>query len=141
MSEQISLPGKTILCVDDDRVSLRLLREILKPMGYKVLTAIDGKECLDLIELIRPDLILLDIRMPRVNGIEALEQLKKQGHETIPVILLTADSEPESIKKGYANGCASYITKPYNPQHIRNTVNYLIGEINNAEREKIELKL
>ena len=107
--------GKTwkILAVDDDRKNLRLLEGLLVPEGYTVITAESGEEGLDKIENQDPDLILLDIMMPTVDGFEVLKQLKDRGADfTIPVIMITALNEQESRIRALDMGADDFLLKP-----------------------------
>lgn len=103
-----------VLAVDDNLDALFVLEELLRAENYSVITATNGKDALDIALTELPDLILLDVRMPSLTGIEVLKSLR--GHPDgmyIPVILLTAQSEIEEIEVGFSAGANDYICKPY----------------------------
>lgn len=103
-----------ILCIDDNRKNLQLLKLLLKRQGYSVDLAQDGLEALQKIKQNPPDLILLDIAMPKVSGLEVLGFLRREEKtRLIPVILLTALTEEKDRIKGIEAGCDDFITKPF----------------------------
>lgn len=104
----------TILIVDDEESLRKLLKSALSEKGYKVLTAFDGIEGYDMAQKFSPDLILLDIMMPEIDGYEVLERLKNNIKTThIPVIFLTAKVDDEDRVKGLEAGAVDYIIKPF----------------------------
>ncbi len=114
---------KRILVVDDEheiRKIVKLTLENVEGKPYRVAIASDGKEALDLVEDFAPDLILLDILMPRMNGTDLLKRLRssfKTSH--IPIIFLTAKREVDEIVEGLAEGAVDYITKPFDTRELR----------------------
>lgn len=110
---------ETILVVDDYPINLRVLIEYLGQSGYKTLVAEDGEGALDQAAFARPDLILLDVMMPGIDGFETCRRLKK-GDETqdIPVIIMTALSETENKVQGFRSGAVDYITKPFQQEEV-----------------------
>ncbi len=115
--EQISLtmPGSSqILIVDDTPFNVKLLSHLLTSHKYKVLTASNGNSALKIAELTQPDLILLDVMMPGIDGFETCRQLKTNPNtQEIPVIFMTALSETVSKATGFELGAVDYITKPF----------------------------
>lgn len=110
---------QTILIIDDVPDNLQVLGSILDKEGFDISPALNGKEGLRLAKNIRPNLILLDIMMPGMNGFEVLEELKKdKTTEGIPVIFLTAKVEKEDVVKGLQSGAVDYVTKPFNPEEL-----------------------
>ena len=102
-----------ILLVDDDELNLDLLARKLQRNGYDTITATDGKEAISLAESTKPDLILMDMSLPELDGWEATRQLKADNStKNIPVISLTANAMPEDRAKALAAGCDEYETKP-----------------------------
>ena len=102
-----------ILIVEDNPVSLTLLKQLLKAHGYEVLGTPEGLQALDLAREEQPDLILMDIRLPDISGFEVTRLLKQdQRTKTIPIIAVTALASPEYEKKGLESGCDAYIPKP-----------------------------
>ncbi len=104
---------KKILLVDDSRTVLLMEQMILKKGPYDVVMASDGSEGLERAVAERPDLILMDLVMPRMNGLEAVRELRRnETTRHIPVIMVTTRGEAESVEAGYASGCTDYVTKP-----------------------------
>lgn len=102
----------TILAVDDIATNIMLLKAVLSRAKYKIVTASGGYEALEKVATVNPDLILLDIMMPDLDGYEVLKQLKADpAHEDIPVIFLTALHNPEDIVKGFKYGASDYVSK------------------------------
>ena len=105
-----------ILLVDDEERILNFLRSKLKALGYDVLSASDGREALEQASAQDPDLIVLDVRMPKMDGIEALKQLRTFS-ET-PVIILSACGTDADKIKGLTSGADDYLQKPFNPDEL-----------------------
>jgi CheY-like chemotaxis protein len=113
---------KYILCVDDDALNLDLLTEYLED-EYELSRVVDGKQCLDSVARRTPDLILLDIMMPVMDGKEACVILKgSEQTKSIPIIILSGRSYPEDIKEMYEKGADSYISKPFSAEQILTAV-------------------
>lgn len=109
----------TILAVDDIVTNIMLLKAVLGRAKYKIVTAAGGYEALQKVASEKPDLILLDIMMPDLDGYEVLKQLKADPeHADIPVIFLTALHNPESIVKGFKLGASDYVSKPFNHEEL-----------------------
>jgi putative two-component system response regulator len=109
-----------ILLVDDNTASLQVLRETLDGLGYKLLIAKNGQSALEIVRKASPDLILLDIMMPDMDGYEVCRKLKAAAStQHIPVIFLTAMADAEDEAKGLSLGAVDYITKPINPELVR----------------------
>ncbi|MFO7945598.1 MAG: response regulator [Armatimonadota bacterium] len=111
--------AKTILVVDDERHIVRLVEVNLERAGYDVVTAYDGVEALEKVEEDDPDMIVLDVMMPRMDGFDVLKKLQSDpNHKDIPVIMLTAKAQDADIFKGWQSGVSSYLTKPFNPKEL-----------------------
>lgn len=109
----------TILVVDDNKVSLRLLTAILHGAGYTVITGSNSEEALEQINTQSPDIILLDVMMPGMNGFSLCRKLKQNKQTSdIPLIFLTSLSQKEDIIEGFNAGGNDYITKPFNRQEL-----------------------
>jgi two-component system, OmpR family, KDP operon response regulator KdpE len=108
--------GHAILVVDDDPRMLRLLRLNLERAGYRVATEGDGVAALDRVDLERPDLILLDVMMPAMDGFTFLARLRE--FSAVPVILLTAKGEERDKVQGLDLGADDYLTKPFGPAEL-----------------------
>ncbi len=104
---------KKILLVDDSKTVLLMEQMILKKGPYDVVMASDGSEGLDKAAAERPDLILMDLVMPKMSGLEAVRELRRrESTRYIPVIMVTTRGEAESMEAGYESGCNDYLTKP-----------------------------
>ncbi len=120
---------KTVMVVDDNPDIITIVRTILEGKGYNVFSATSGPELLDLLKTQKPDLIILDIMMPEMDGLEVLTRLKGMTETaTIPVILLTAKVQYEDVLGGYKLGADYYITKPFTSTQLVNGINLLLGE-------------
>ncbi len=111
--------ARKILAVDDERHIVRLVQVNLERQGYQVVTAFDGKEALEKVESEHPDLIVLDVMMPYMDGFEVLKNLKKNAvTRDIPVIMLTAKAQDADVFRGWQSGVDCYLTKPFNPMEL-----------------------
>jgi DNA-binding response OmpR family regulator len=108
-----------VLVADDDPDILALVRLRLERDGYEVLSAPDGETALDLALARPPDLALLDVMMPRLDGYEVTRRLREHGPTTtIPIILLTARVQEPDVERGFEAGADDYVTKPFSPQAL-----------------------
>ncbi len=109
----------TILVVDDEAANLGVLFEFLHAAGFKVLVAENGRRAIETVERVNPDIILLDIKMPDIDGFEVYRQLKERGlTEDMSVIFLSILAETEDIIRGLDMNAVDYITKPLHPQEV-----------------------
>lgn len=102
---------KKVLIADDDAVTLKKLVDGLEQGGYATLTARSGKECLDIIEKHGPDLILLDVVMPEMDGLEVLEQLR--GSSDVPVVVMSAFGNGDKVEQARKLGIECFLNKPF----------------------------
>ena len=117
-----------ILCVDDEHFIRRLIEVNLVRAGYRVTTACDGVDALEKLHAYRPDLVVLDWMMPRMDGHALLRALKMdQSTCEIPVLMLTAKAQDADIFEGWRSGCDSYLTKPFNPMELTTWVKRVLG--------------
>jgi signal transduction histidine kinase len=108
-----------ILIVDDEPANLFLLSGLLKANGYQTYTADSGQKCIDFLESHLPDLILLDIMMPKMTGTEVLEKISQSEiYRNIPVIMVTAKSSAEDVSESLEKGALDYIKKPFNETEL-----------------------
>ena len=120
---------KKILLVDDSSTVLLMERMILSKNEYDVVTARDGQEGVEKALAEKPDLILMDVVMPRMDGFEACKKLREQdGTKAIPVIMVTTRGELSSVESGYASGCNDYVTKPINGLELLAKVRSCLGQ-------------
>lgn len=107
---------RTVLVVDDDRKIVDLVSLYLKKEGYRVLVAYDGQEALDVARRKQPDLIVLDLLLPEIDGIDVCRILRSESW--VPIIMLTARSTDEDKIQGLQLGADDYVTKPFNPREL-----------------------
>jgi two-component system alkaline phosphatase synthesis response regulator PhoP/two-component system response regulator VicR len=106
---------KVLVC-DDERHIVRLIQVHMEKAGYTVVTAYDGKDGLEKIRAEKPDLVVLDVMMPYMDGFEVLKNLRREPDtENLPVIMLTAKAQDKDVFEGYHYGADMYLTKPFNP--------------------------
>jgi CheY-like chemotaxis protein len=112
-----------ILVVDDEPTIVRLMEFILARQGHEMIVAVNGEEALQKIRAQQPDLVLLDIMMPRIDGYEVAHQLRSDpATASLPIIMLSAKAQEEDIRKGIEVGVDKYITKPFSPEHLVHVV-------------------
>ena len=110
---------KKILAVDDERHIVRLVQINLVKEGYTVVTATNGREAIEKAREDKPDLIVMDVMMPEMDGFEALEKIKADPElMAIPVIMLTAKAQDADVFSGWQKGADLYLTKPFNPSEL-----------------------
>jgi len=127
---------KKILVCDDEPYILMALTDAVEMEGYECVTAINGKEALQKARETLPDLIMLDIMMPFMDGFEVCRELKADAStRDIPVIMLTAKSQQVDIQKGKDAGADDYITKPFRPSTLRKKFNEVLDARQIIEEE------
>lgn len=123
------MPRK-ILAVDDEKHIVRLVQVNLERAGYTVVTANDGKEALEKVASENPDLVVLDVMMPYMDGFEVLQNLRRNSAtRDIPVIMLTAKAQDADVFKGWQSGVDCYLTKPFNPMELLSFVKRIFDSL------------
>lgn len=118
---------KTILVVDDDEMILKMAEFILKQDGYEVARATSGMSCLEQLKYIKPDLVLLDIEMPIMSGIQTLEIIKSnEEFKNIPIMFVTGSADPETVVAASKLGAVDYVIKPFMPQDLLDRVKKIL---------------
>jgi len=118
-----------ILVVDDEIYIVHILDFSLGMEGYEVITALDGEEALQKVKEAKPDLIVLDIMMPKMDGYETCKVLKSSDEtKDIPIILLSAKGRNVDMQTGYDVGANEYITKPFSPRKLVERINAMLGQ-------------
>ena len=124
--------GKTrILAVDDEPRYLWAIQAVLEGVGYKTLSASNGRAALDLVAVEQPDLVLLDVKMPVMNGYEACQRIRE--FSTVPIIMLTALAEEADKVRGLDVGADDYVTKPFGAQELLARVRAVLRRVELAE--------
>ncbi len=124
-----------ILLVDDEERILNFLRSKLKASGYEVFTASNGVEALEQVRAQEPDLVVLDLLMPKMDGFETLKELR--SFSTVPVIILSARGADADKIKGLSLGADDYLPKPFNPDELAARIEAVRRRLEPAERRKI----
>jgi DNA-binding response OmpR family regulator len=135
--EGAGMPGKKVLVVDDDAKTVELVKLYLNRDGYRVLTAYDGNEALQLARENQPDLIVLDLMLPGISGLEVCRTLRAESD--VPIIMLTALTTDDDRLTGLDLGADDYVTKPFSPRELAARVRAVLRRLP-GERgpEKIE---
>ena len=120
---------KKILIVDDSATIHMMVRMVLGKDRYILITANDGQEGVEQARVHKPDLVVMDVVMPRMTGFEACRAMRQQeATKDVPIILVTTRGEPESVQRGYESGCSDYVTKPINGLELLSKVQSCLGE-------------
>jgi two-component system, cell cycle response regulator DivK len=120
---------KTILIVEDNELNMKLFSDLLEAHGYKTLQTRSGKEALELTRLHRPDLILMDIQLPEVSGLEVTQWIKRDAElRHIPVIAITAFAMKGDEERILAGGCEAYMSKPISILKFLETVRRFLNQ-------------
>jgi DNA-binding response OmpR family regulator len=122
-----------ILAVDDEPLYLRLLKVNLEPEGYEVITAADGETALDLVAAKQPDLVILDVMMPKLDGITTCERIRQFSN--VPVIILTARGEEQDRVRGLDVGADDYVVKPFSVTELVARVRAVLRRAKTQEDE------
>ena len=126
----------TVLVVDDDPVILKLLEVNFEMEGFSVVRASDGAEGLERAREIRPDIVILDVMMPRMTGYEVAKALREDdGTAHIPIIFVTARAQSSDVERGMELGVDDYVTKPFDPLDLVARVNALLGRTDGGEAD------
>jgi CheY-like chemotaxis protein len=118
----------TILVIDDSGTCQTMARMMLSTLGVSIETARDGVEGLEQAERVRPDLILLDIVMPRMDGFETCKHLRaREATRDTPILMFTTRGEAANVERGFSLGCTDYICKPFNAVELLDKVKSYLG--------------
>ena len=121
--------SKRILVVDDQEDLCGVLRDLLIGSGYTVIEAADGEAGVAKAKSDRPDLILMDIQMPVIDGYEATRRIKVEPNlKPIPIVAVSSFAMKGDEEKAYASGCDHYVTKPYSPMQLLRLIRDLLGD-------------
>lgn len=118
----------TILHVEDNASNRKIVRDLLGSRGYRVVEALDGEEALAAAERERPALILMDVQLPRVSGLEATRRIKARPDLAhIPIVAVTSFALSGDDQKALAAGCDAYVAKPFNPRELLRIIEERLG--------------
>ena len=117
------MAGERILIIDDNAANLKLARVLLASDGYDLRTAASAEEALAILESFAPQLILMDLQLPGIDGLELVRRLKADpARRDIVMVALTAYAMQADEAKAFAAGCDGYITKPFDPEHLSSAI-------------------
>ncbi len=120
---------RKILVVDDEVAIVRVLRDRLETEGFEVLTAYDGLQGIEIAQKEQPDLIIMDITMPNMDGITAAKLLREKPETArIPIVMLTARGQETDEQAGYQAGAILYLTKPFSTRQLVREIRNILGE-------------
>jgi len=123
-----TMAQKTILIIEDEEDAAELFSEMMRVSGFRVIKSSKSQPAIAMMTEDKPDLVLLDIMMPEVSGLELLRQMRRDSNlSDIPVIVLTAKSMPADIKNGMEAGASTYLTKPVGFQELKEAVERTLG--------------
>ena len=119
---------KTVLIVDDEPYMIRLLQHHVERAGYRMVKAVNGREALERVELEKPDLVIMDVMMPELNGLEVLNQIRKKAETAdLPVIIMTANAQRFTKEEAETAGVSAFLTKPFSPTQLMIEIRKQLG--------------
>lgn len=118
MNKQSSTSTRTIFIAEDEALILKMMTVRLQKQGYTVITAADGRQALERLQSITPDLVITDLLMPYHSGLDVVEYVKKSKSDAIPVLVLSASGDEALIQKARSLGANEYISKPFLPNDL-----------------------
>jgi two-component system cell cycle response regulator DivK len=122
---------KRILVVEDHEDNRRILRDLLTSAGYELIEAETGPEGVDMAKVHRPDLILMDLQLPGIDGYEAARRIKAEpALSSVPIIAVTSYALSGDEERAYAAGCTAYISKPYSPRKLLARIREQLATVN-----------
>ena len=120
--------GRLVLVADDEEDILTLVTTVLQNAGHQVVPVRDGADALAAVRDRKPDLAVIDISMPEVDGLEVLRRLRADAETSeLPVILLSAQAQEADVARGFETGASAYVKKPFSPRELAQRVNDLLG--------------
>ena len=129
---------KKILLIEDTPETIDIIRKVLSNNNYDVFISTDGESSIEKADMNKPDLILLDILMPGIDGYETCKRLKEnKSTKDIPVVFLSAYANKDEIRQGLALGADEYLTKPISPDVLADRVSYILSQF---KPEKTEIR-
>jgi CheY-like chemotaxis protein len=141
-AEPVPRPERhTILCVDDDRAYLQSLARFLRRRGYEVVCHESAREALEALPKIRPELAVVDIMMPVMDGLALTRQIHRDFKGQVPVVVLTALNSKEAYHRARESGASYCLTKPCKPEDFLNVVDFIAGDLDQDERELLQSRI
>jgi CheY-like chemotaxis protein len=129
------MSDRVVLVADDEEDILMLVTTIVERSGHRVVSVRDGAEALSAVREQRPDLVVLDISMPEVDGLEVLRRIRADEEtRELPVLLLSARAQEDDVRHGFATGASAYVKKPFSPSELAERVDALLGTAAHSDR-------
>jgi DNA-binding response OmpR family regulator len=128
----------TVMCVDDDPRALRSLSRVLTRHGYHARTIENPEVVMDVIPELSPDLAILDVLMPGIDGCALARRIHDVYHDLIPLVILSARASAPDVTAAYRDGAKAYLAKPCRPEQLLDVVDYFAGDLDDEEREALE---
>lgn len=123
------MSGKRILLVDDEAQLVEMVVMRLEASGYEIITAVDGQEGLDKARQVNPDLIILDLMLPKIDGYKVCRMLKfDEKYKNIPILMFSARAQEQDRQMGLHVGADAYITKPFDPKSLLEKIEELLSK-------------
>jgi CheY-like chemotaxis protein len=120
--------SRLVLVADDEDDILRLVTTVIERSGHEVVSVRDGVQALAAVRTRRPDLVVLDISMPEMDGLEVLRRLRADAETSeLPVLLLSAQAQEADVRRGFVTGASAYVKKPFSPRELAQRVDELLG--------------
>lgn len=123
----VAFYAKRILVVEDDAGTRQMLSKRLESWGFRVLTEQSGEKALETVALHPVDLVILDVHLPDMSGLEVCTQFRRSKGPWLPVLMLTGMDRPKDRLNGFGHGADAYLTKPYKPEELLKTIEFLLG--------------
>jgi len=119
--------ARKIMTVDDSSTVRQMLRFTLQDAGYEVIEAVDGKDALEKLQTENVEMLITDLNMPEMNGIELIRKVRRSpGNRFVPIIMLTTESQEAKKKEGKEAGASGWIVKPFKPEQLLRVVNMVL---------------
>ena len=109
---------RTVLIVEDDEMIREVMDVTLSQAGFRVATAANGETALDLLRRLRFDLVLMDVHMPRMSGLDVMQSMKRMGRIMPPVLMVSANRSLDTVNEALRLGCCGYVAKPFTPEGL-----------------------
>ncbi|MDF1579773.1 MAG: response regulator [Desulfuromonadales bacterium] len=120
--------GKKVMTVDDSSVVRQILKKTLSAAGYEVLEAVDGQDALNKLSTSPVDMVVTDLNMPNMDGVELIKSLRRQpGNRFLPIVMLTTESQQQIKEEGKKAGASGWIVKPFRPEQLLAVVRTVLG--------------
>ena len=129
MSQSTQITGKPlVLIADDDATHRKVIQKVLEESGFRVITAPNGKDAIDQVATFNPDVILLDVEMPEMDGFSVCEIIRaRKADREIPIFIITSRDDPESVERAYKVGATDFLTKPIALPVLAHRIRYILA--------------